>query len=376
MRLPYIETAPLVFLGALSACFLMSSAALAADETPATTATTPAEMVTAKAPDTASTAAPETIPAWFARIGETEISADEYKNAVRSAYRTKFYHGKPPEAEVDNLMRNTGQELIDRVLFNDEARRRKVEPDHKEVQAQIDAYEKRYASSPTWPQLRETALPPLRKFLEGKSVLTVLEQSIRAVDEPTEEALRSYYDANMNLFTEPEKLKLSLILMRVDPSSSRDQWAAALAEGERLVAELKSGADFAAMAIKYSNDKSADDGGDLGYLHTGMLPEVFQAKVDDMKEGDISDALRTLQGIVIYRLDDRISPALRPFETVKSRAADLLKREISENAWNKFVTELRAKATVEIAPEFQKNMAPPADLSAAKSAETPAPVVK
>lgn len=368
MRRPYIESRPLLILGALSACFFLSNTAVAADDKPAVTAAKPAAAESIKTSDPA--------PAWFARIGDTVIPADEYKNTVRNAYRTKFYHGKPPEAEVDALLRNTGQELIDRVLLGDEARRRKVEPDQKDVEAQIEGYEKRYAGSPTWPQMRETALPPLRKALEDKSILAVLEKNVREVPEPTEESLRAFYEKNKNLFTEPEKIKVSLILLRVDPSSTKEVWNAALGEGEKLVAELKGGADFAETARKISDDKSAKDGGDLGYLHTGMLPEVFQLKVDGLKIGDISEAMRALEGIMIYRLDDRISPSLRPFESVKSRAADLLKREQSDTAWKNFMADLRAKGKVEIAPEFQKNMAPPTALSSATPAETTAPTVK
>lgn len=357
IRRTSIAGTSLAFVGALCACLGFGHRAVAADSRPAQ-----------------ATAAAQAAPAWFARIGDTIIPADEYMNTVRTAYRNKYYHGKPPDGEVEALLRNTGQELIDQVLLKDAARQRKIEPDAKDVQAQIDAYEQRYGKSPSWPQMREQALPPLRKHLEGKSVLTVLERTVRTVAEPTESEVRAYYDANLKLFTEPEKNKVSLILLRVNPASTKEEWAAALAEGEKIVAELKAGADFAAMARKRSNDPSADNGGDLGYLHTGMLPDIFQEKVNDMQPGAISEALRALEGILIYRLDDRIQPALRPFDAVKERASGLLKRELSEKAWKTFMADLRAKAKVEIAPEFQKNMAPPAEPTPAKTADVAAPV--
>lgn len=308
---------------------------------------------------------------WFARVGGTVIPAEVYQNAVRSAYRNKFYHGKPPEAEVENLLRETGQEMIDKVLLEDEAKRRAIQPDQKDVQAQIDAYERRYGNSPTWPQMREQALPGLRTHLEGKSILKVLEQQVRTVAEPSDEALTAYYNENKNLFTEPAKNKVSLIMLRVDPSSPKEVWATALADGEKIVTELRAGADFAQMAVKRSNDKSADNGGDLGYLHTGMLPDVFQEKVDSMKPGEISDAMRALEGILIYRLDDRIPAALRPFESVKARAGDLLKRDLAEKAWKQFIADLRTSTKIEIAPDFQKNMAPPPAAASAAAAAAP-----
>ena len=47
---------------------------------------------------------------------------------------------------------------------------------------------------------------------------------MRKVPEPTEAQARAYYDAHKDLFVEPEKLRLSVILLKVDPSAPKAAW--------------------------------------------------------------------------------------------------------------------------------------------------------
>ncbi len=50
------------------------------------------------------------------------------------------------------------------------------------------------------------------------------------------------------------------------------------AEAKSVIAELDKGADFAALAKKYSTDPGAESGGDLGYFgHDDMVKEFADA---------------------------------------------------------------------------------------------------
>lgn len=284
----------------------------------------------------------------FATVGNKVISAQEYENAVNAAARQKFYHGKPPEGEVDALFREIGDRLIERVLLADEAARRRIKPDAKKIDQAIASYEARYKDSAQWKQKRERLLPGLREKLEQQDVIEQLESAVRKQDKPTPADARAYYDAHPSAFTEPEKIRLALILLKVDPSSPKLAWDKATEEAQQIGHRLKKGADFEELAKLHSGDASSQKGGDLGYLHRGMLPENLQDKVDELKPGGLSEPIRMLEGIGVFRLIDRKPAAKRSFDDVAERAGDLLARERSDTAWKNFTAALRKQARVEI----------------------------
>jgi parvulin-like peptidyl-prolyl isomerase len=288
-------------------------------------------------------------PPFLAVVNGTVISSAEFDSSANEAARQKFYHGKPPEGAIEQLMRDVANKMIDRVLLLEEVKRQGLKPDTKAVGEKIASYEERYATSPRWQQERDKILPGLRERLEQDDMLAALETKTRKVAAPGEDKVRAYYKAHPEKFTEPEKMRLSLIVLKVDPSSPTAAWQAAETEAGALRMQLtEGGATFAELAKKHSADDSAEKGGDLGYLHRGMLPEGIQDKIDDMKPGDLSVPTRILQGYALFRYEARQEPKHHEFATVRARASDLLAREQSEEAWNRFLTQLRKKAKIQL----------------------------
>ena len=302
--------------------------------------------------------APSPTVAWFARIAGTEVPVAVFDREAQDTFRTKFYHGTPPEAEVNYMLRQVGEVMIDRVLLQREVELRKIEANADEVKAEIDKLEKRYANNPAWLEQREQALPNLRSHHENLSRRGSLERSIREVTVSAEE-VRAYYDKKPQLFTEPGKNRVSMILFRIDPSSPASEWEKALKRAEETKAELLAGADFAKLALARSNDHSAENGGDLGYLHQGMLSPTIEAELDSVEPGALGGPIRTLEGYVVYRLDGRIRPELRDFASVEVRARELFRREKSDQTWLDFLDSLRKSVTIEISPAFEAIMQTP-----------------
>lgn len=280
-------------------------------------------------------------PGLFAKVGDVAITQQEYEQAFAAASRGKFYHGKPPDAEVAKLQREVGQKLVDEVLLAKEARRRKLQPDGAEVQRTIDSYEQRYKGSEQWQKNRAQILPGLRQKLETESVRAQLEQAVRKVGEPTPKQLEAYYQAHKDKFTEPEQVKLSMILLKVDPSSPQAKWDGARDEGLAIIKRLRGGAEFSELARVHSGDASAEKGGDLGYVHHGMLPEPAQVAVDKLQPGQISEPVLLLEGVAVLRLDERKPARLNSLDRVRERAHDLWQRDRGDDAWKALLARLR-----------------------------------
>lgn len=274
-------------------------------------------------------------------VGTLAVSMPEFELAVRQAMRKKFYHGKVPEAQVVELQREVADQIVNQTLLLDEAKRRGIQPRAEKMKQAVSGFDERYGNSANWKENRERMLGQVVPELERRDVLEQIEQSVREVPVPKEEEVQAFYEARKDLFTEPEKLRLSLILLKVDPSSGKLVWDKAKEEGQAIHKRLLAGADFAELAKLHSGDESASRGGDMGYLHRGMLPEDLQVKVDSFKLGEIQEPMVTLHGVAILRLDERVPPKLRAYKDVRDRATDLLRRERGDRAWQDLIAKLR-----------------------------------
>ena len=285
----------------------------------------------------------------FATVGDTVISSADFQRALSVAMRKKYYHAKPPEGEYQQFQREVGDEVVNRVLLLAEARRRGIQPDAQKIAETIAGYDQQYGGSDTWKTSREKKCwPRSGPSWRAKACSIAWGAWSRPSPRPRTMSARAFYDKNKALFVEPEQVKLSLILLKVDPSSPQAVWNSAKEEGQRIHKRLKAGADFAELAKLHSGDASATQGGQMEYTHSGMLPETLAATVEKLKSREISEPVQLLQGIAILRLDDRKSAQQRPFDAVRERAGELWQREEGESRWKKLIADLRRATPIRI----------------------------
>lgn len=289
-------------------------------------------------------AAPADAP--FARVGDNVIALADYQRALAIAVRNKYYHAKPPEGELAKLQREVGDEVVNRVLLLAEARRRGLKPETAKIAATVAGYEAQYKASANWQANRDKMLAAVVPQLERENLLEQLTRQVRDVPEPSEAVARAHYEQHKDLFIEPEQVKLSVILLKVDPSSPAAQWRSAEDEGQRLHAKLAAGADFAELARLHSSDRSAARGGQMEYVHRGMLPEAVQKIIEALPPGKMTEPTRLLEGVAIVRMDGRKPAQQRSFEEVRARAADLWRRDEAEARWKRMLAELRRKTPI------------------------------
>lgn len=292
-------------------------------------------------------AARETAPdpaAPFATVNGEVITVGDYARALRREARETFYHGQPPEGGLARFQRRVADSLVERALLAAEARRRGLAPDADSVEAGLARLDERGADA--------AALAAERRRLEEKSLVEQLEAAVQAPGEPDRAAVRAFYDANPELFTEPAKLKLAVILLRVGPGEGNAAWQAARDEAEAILARLRDGADFAELAEIHSADGSADAGGDLGYVHEGMLAPEIEAAARELAPGELAEPVTVLEGVAVVRLEGRQDERLRDFADVADRAAGLLAREQGEQALAALRESLQAEAEVTLRDEL------------------------
>lgn len=282
----------------------------------------------------------------FAKVGNTVITFREFNAQFAAANRGVFYHGKPPESTIAKLQREMADKLVNDILLVNEAKRLKLKPE--DVGDKVKQFEQKNANNPRWQDVREKAVASFTKQAEEESLRKLLEKQVRNVHKPTEKQVRAYYVAHPEKFTEPEQLRVALILMKVDPGEVQ-AWGPAVKQAEEWIKELRAGADFAEYAKKYSDDRStAEQGGDMGYLHGGMLAGAAAEAVAKLKVGEISEPAQLLEGVGIFKLIDRKESKLNNFAAVKGRATELLTNDESDRAWKDLIAQLRKKTQITV----------------------------
>ena len=280
------------------------------------------------------------------RVDDLTIDASEFESIFRAALRHKYYHGRIPDAEMIEFRQQVVQDIVTQVIVHREAERQGMQPDRQAIESDIEAFDAKYSTDPNWVAQREQVLPQLERRMERQSLLEKMQIKVRHLPRPDAKQVRAFYDANPDKFTEPEQLHSAVILLKVPPSASEQTWAETETRARQLRERIDAGEDFAALARQYSEHDSASNGGDLGYLHRGILEKNVDEKVSELAPGAVTDPIRVLEGVILFKLQAIRPPKLRAFDEVQRRAADLLYRNMQDRAWNNFVSELKASADI------------------------------
>ena len=147
--------------------------------------------------------------------------------------------------------------------------------------------------------------------------------------------VQEYYKNNAQRYTTPEERRASHILINVAPNATPADIDKAKAQADGVLAEVrKNPAAFADIAKAKSQDSgSAAQGGDLDFMTKGAIPGAFSDTLFAMKDGDISNVVRSDAGFHIIKLTGVRGGAVKTFDEVKPQIEDLLKTQEAQKLY-------------------------------------------
>ncbi len=151
---------------------------------------------------------------------------------------------------------------------------------------------------------------------------------VAATEAVSDADLHAAYEKHLSEFVAPERREASHILI---PFGKDPQ--AALAQAEHILKLARSGANFGALARKYSQDPgSARNGGSLGWMErSGFVKPFADALFAIPKVGDIVGPVKTQYGYHIIRLDGIEPGHTKTFEEAKPALAAELRHSQAVN---------------------------------------------
>ena len=139
----------------------------------------------------------------------------------------------------------------------------------------------------------------------------------------TDEQIETEYQARKAMRENASTTReVAHILIAVNDERDRE---AALARAEQARATLEKGESFAAAAMDYSDDPaSAANGGSLGTLGQGALPDSLETALADLKVGEVSQPVISDAGVHLLKILKEDRQTMPPLDQVRDRiAADL-----------------------------------------------------
>lgn len=118
----------------------------------------------------------------------------------------------------------------------------------------------------------------------------------------TDEQLQEYFQQHSDDYRVGEQAALNLVM--VTKEAQPYDWEVDSIKAVEIYDSLVAGADFVEMAQYFSDDVSAESGGDLGWFKQGMMVAPFDEKVFSMKPGELSEPVKTRFGWHIIKVHE------------------------------------------------------------------------
>ena len=148
--------------------------------------------------------------------------------------------------------------------------------------------------------------------------------------------LKNFYNQNIEKFETGEQIRASHILVKSEE------------EAKDILAKIKAGGNFEELAKENSADSSAKNGGDLGWFGRNSMVPTFEKTALALKEGQISDVVKTEFGYHIIKLTGKRPAGSRSFDEVKDQIKGAIMPSKQKEVFEKLKEDLRKNAKISI----------------------------
>jgi peptidyl-prolyl cis-trans isomerase D len=219
----------------------------------------------------------------------------------------------PAEVQAEFQKRNT-KAKIDYVLFDPS----QLVKDVKVTPEALDAFFKKD--------------PAHYKLPEQRVVRYVIidPDQVRVQAQVADPALREYYAQHLADYRVPDRVKVAQILFKTEGKTPAEVSTIEKTAAD-VLNQIRAGANFGDLAKKYSEDTTAQAGGELGWLVHGQTVPEFESAAFSLKPGQVSGLIKTGYGIVLIKVEDKQVAHLQSFDEVKDSIRDeMVKQRVAD----------------------------------------------
>jgi foldase protein PrsA len=190
----------------------------------------------------------------------------------------------------------------------------------------------------------------------------VIEKAVAPQTHVGESDIKAYFDKNRTLFDKPAQVRARHILV------------ADAVKAKEVMAKLKAGGSWDALAKQYSTDPaSKDKGGELGFFGRGQMVGPFQDAAFSAKVNQIVGPVKSPFGYHVIQVEEKKPAQPASFASAHDTIKTQLTSQQQGTIVPAFLQKLRADAKIDIYDDRYKDLFPPAPGAPPTSAASAAP---
>ena len=147
----------------------------------------------------------------------------------------------------------------------------------------------------SWAQMREQVR---REFAISRVQQGIMRRRIQI----TEQEVQNFLATELGETVTSDEYRLGHILLDLTSNPPPDKIRDTKAQAESLLERLNDGEDFGSLAIEFSKDQNALNGGDMGWRKPAQLPSIFSDLVEDMTTGQVKGPIKSGRGFHLIKL--------------------------------------------------------------------------
>lgn len=240
----------------------------------------------------------------------------------------------------DALVASGGAQTLDSMitdeLIQQEGKKAGIEITEADLTKELESVKSSFGTEDEFNQALSNyhmTLEDLKKSMKSQVILKkILEPEVKITDDD----IKKYYDENLETLKTPEKVQASHISV------------ATKEEADAILAKLKSGSDFAALAKESSTDTTTKDkGGDMGYISTGQVDPAIETAAFALQAGGLSSAVQTTTGYDIIKVTDHKAAATPTLEEKKESIKQTLTDQQISTLSQAWLEQKKTEAKIE-----------------------------
>ncbi|MBC8319040.1 MAG: peptidylprolyl isomerase [Desulfobulbaceae bacterium] len=287
-----------------------------------------------------------------AKVNGTGISTNDFDRSVAVA-KNQFATVGSPGGDQSNVEKEVLDRLIDIELMLQNAGKRGIVIEDVMVANMLKSFKEQFDENNTFNSFLETnsiteeeVKGQMRNQLVLQELQVVLAKEFAEKNTVSDEKVKAFYDSNVDRFNQPEQVRASHILIKVDSDGDEAASQKARDEIEAIQQKVTLGEDFSELARANSSCPSSAQGGDLGFFGKGQMVKPFEDAAFALKPGETSGIVETQFGYHLIKMAEKKDAGIVPFEDVKQRISDYLSQLQLDMAQQEYTKGLRDKAEI------------------------------
>jgi parvulin-like peptidyl-prolyl isomerase len=281
-------------------------------------------------------------------VGDQTITKADFDRLIGQAERSYKQQGrtfpKPGTQEYEQLKQQAVQFLVQRSEFEQKADDLGISVSDKQVDQRLAQIKKQYFGQNEArfrKQLKAQGLTEaqVRADLKSQLLSEAIFKKVTSDAKVTDEEVEKYYKEHRSQYETPESRDVRHILISCNTAAACTK---AKATASKLYDQLKDGANFAALAKKYSDDPGSKAQGGKLTVARGQTVAPFDQTAFLLAKGQISRPLKTQYGYHIIQPLSNVKPKkVTPFSQVKESIRQQLLQQKRNEEMNTWVEETK-----------------------------------